>query len=134
MAPYSSQTTVLETNREFKKYVYQFTEDVCDRTTIPYLVRKSFITPIESFNSYRHEGHDIAQRILTHFSERLEAPTRSENKSLDYERTYSIDTTVYIMNRLFRMHQDVVELVWIELITPHTKNHKMDGLVKMIKT
>ncbi|CAG8490726.1 25378_t:CDS:2 [Gigaspora rosea] len=36
---------------EFKKYVYQFTEDVCDRTTIPYLVRKSFIT----FDSYRHE-------------------------------------------------------------------------------
>ncbi|CAG8785393.1 5329_t:CDS:2, partial [Gigaspora margarita] len=117
---------------EFKKYIYQFTEDVCDRTTIPYLVHKSFITPIESFNSYRHEGHDIAQRILTHFSERLEEPTRSENKSLDYERTYSIDTTVYIMNRSFRMHQDVVELDRVN--NPHTKNHKMNGLVKMIKT
>ncbi|CAG8517324.1 1309_t:CDS:2 [Dentiscutata erythropus] len=110
---------------EFKKYVYQFTEDVCDRTTIPYLVRKSFVNPIESFNPYRHEGHDIAQRILTHLI---------ENKSLDYERTFSIDTTVYIINRLFRMHQDVVELVWIELTTPHTKNHKMDGLFKVIKT
>ncbi|CAI2196512.1 19608_t:CDS:2 [Funneliformis geosporum] len=109
---------------EFKEYVNQFTEDVCDRVNIPYMVRKSFVIPIESFNSFRHEGHDVAQRILIHFSERLEAPTRIENKSLDYERTYSIDTTIYIINRLFRMHQDVVELVWIELTTPHTKHHK----------
>ncbi|CAJ0764512.1 15172_t:CDS:1, partial [Entrophospora sp. SA101] len=43
-------------------------------------------------------------------SERLEAPTRIENKSLDYERTYSIDTTIFIINQLFCMHQDMVEL------------------------
>jgi len=51
---------------EFKKYVNQFTEDVCDRVNIPYMVRKSFIIPIESFNSFHHEGHDVAQRILIH--------------------------------------------------------------------
>src|SRR6266540_7216334 len=45
---------------EFKKYVNQFTEDVCNRVTIPYLVCKYFVIPIESFNSYHHEGHNIA--------------------------------------------------------------------------
>ena len=51
---------------EFKKYVNQFTDDVCDRVTIPCIVRKSFVIPIESFNSFHHEDHDIAQRILIH--------------------------------------------------------------------
>ena len=45
-------------------------------------------------------------------SVRLEAPIRVESKSLDLERTYAIDTTVYILNRLFRMHQDVLDVGW----------------------
>ncbi|CAH1769914.1 3690_t:CDS:2, partial [Entrophospora sp. SA101] len=88
---------------EFKKYVNQFTEDVCDRVTIPCIVCNS---------------------------ERLEAPTRIENKSLDYERTYSIDTTIFIINQLFCMHQDMVELVWIELTTPIQKITKLMDLLK----
>ncbi|KAF0439681.1 hypothetical protein F8M41_004126 [Gigaspora margarita] len=37
---------------------------------------------------------------------RLEAPFRIESNNFDLERTFTIDTTVYILNRLFRMHQD----------------------------
>ncbi|CAH1767328.1 2378_t:CDS:2, partial [Entrophospora sp. SA101] len=90
----------------------------------------SFV-PKGSFNSYHHETHDIMQQILTHFSVCLEAPMRIESNSLDLERTYAIDTTVYILNRLFRMHQDVVDNGWIELTTPDTKNHKIDGPFKI---
>lgn len=43
---------------------------------------------------------------------RLEAPTRRESKCPDLERTYAIDTVVYILNRLFRMHQDVLDGGW----------------------
>ncbi|CAG8804732.1 3822_t:CDS:2, partial [Gigaspora margarita] len=57
------------------------------------------------FYPYRHEAHDIAQQVLTHFSICLEAPFRIESNSFDLERTFAIDTTVYILNRLFRMHQ-----------------------------
>ncbi|CAG8568948.1 2276_t:CDS:10 [Ambispora gerdemannii] len=118
---------------EFQQYISQFTEDMCDRVNIPILVRESFVSK-GSFNSYRHKAHDIVQQILTHFSVRLEAPMRIESNSLDLERTYAIDITVYILNRLFRMHQDVVDNGWIELTTPDTKNHKIDELFKVIKT
>ncbi|CAG8628449.1 996_t:CDS:10, partial [Diversispora eburnea] len=103
------------------------------RRSVPNLVRKSFV-PSETFNSYNHEDYDIAQQILTHFSVRLEAPLRVEVESLNYERTFSIDTIIYIINRLFRMHQDVVDLVWIELTTPNTKKRKIDGLIKIINS
>ncbi|CAG8743803.1 10155_t:CDS:2 [Dentiscutata erythropus] len=98
------QTTV------FKDYCSQFTEDKCDRVQIPTLVRKSYI--VGRFDPFLHEGHDIAQRIMTHFSERLEAPINPESNASSLERTYSIDTTIYIMNRLFRMHQDVLDWNW----------------------
>ncbi|CAG8592873.1 8610_t:CDS:2, partial [Acaulospora morrowiae] len=117
---------------EYTQYINQFIEDVCDRVQIPILVRKSFV-PENTFNSYRHEAHDIAQQILTHFSVRLEAPIRVESNNLNLERTYAIDTTVYILNRLFRMHQDVLDVRWIELTTPDTKKHKIDGILKVIK-
>ena len=50
---------------EFQQYISQFTEDLCDRINIPILVRESFVLK-GSFDSYRHEAHDIAQQILTH--------------------------------------------------------------------
>ncbi|CAG8537838.1 1219_t:CDS:10, partial [Ambispora leptoticha] len=118
---------------EFRQYINQFTKKTSNRRSVPILVRKSFV-PSQLFNSHTHEAHDIAQRILTHFSERLEAPLRLEVEGLDYERTYAIDTVIYIINRLFRMHQDVVDIVWIELTTPNTKKHKIDGLIKMINS
>jgi len=49
---------------------------------------------------------------MTYFSVRLEAPNNSESNESDLERTYAIDTTIYIVNRLFRMHQDVLERTW----------------------
>lgn len=52
--------------------------------------------------------------LLTSMSSsvRLEAPIRVESNGLDLERTYAVDTTVYILNRLFRMHQDVIDVGW----------------------
>lgn len=52
--------------------------------------------------------------LLTSMSSsvRLEAPIRVESNSLDLERTYAVDTTVYILNWLFRMHQDVIDVGW----------------------
>ncbi|CAI2178565.1 2598_t:CDS:2, partial [Funneliformis geosporum] len=117
---------------EFSQYINQFTEDECTRAKIPTIIRKSCI--IGRFDPSYYEAHDVAQQILTHFSVRLEAPIRVESKSLDLERTYAIDTTVYILNRLFRMHQDVLDVGWIELTTPDTKQHKIDGIFKAIKT
>ncbi|CAG8466130.1 7230_t:CDS:2 [Rhizophagus irregularis] len=76
---------------------------------------------------YYHEAHYIAQQILTHFSVRLEVPMRVEYKGHELERTFAIDTIVYILNRLFRMHQD-------ELDVAYTKDHKFDGLYKVIGT
>lgn len=32
------------------------------------------------------------------------------------------------------MHQDVLDVGWIELTTPDTKKHKIDGIFKVIKT
>ncbi|CAG8707867.1 14952_t:CDS:2, partial [Funneliformis caledonium] len=123
---------------EFSQYINQFTEDECIRAKIPTIVRKSCI--IRRFDPSYYEAHDIAQQILTHFhtstssSVHLEAPIRVESKSLDLERMYAIDTTVYILNRLFRMHQDVLDVRWIELTTPDTKQHKIDRIFKIIKT
>ncbi|CAB4426564.1 unnamed protein product [Rhizophagus irregularis] len=64
---------------------------------------------------------------MTHFSVCLEAPTNSESKSPNLERTFAIDTTIYIVNRLFRMHQDVLDRNWMEMLTADTKNHKIDA-------
>ncbi|CAB4426373.1 unnamed protein product [Rhizophagus irregularis] len=79
------------------------------------------------------EGHDIAQQLMTHFSVCLEAPTNSESKSPNLERTFAIDTTIYIVNRLFRMHQDVLDRNWMEMLTADTKNHKIDGTLIVLK-
>ncbi|CAG8781007.1 20738_t:CDS:2, partial [Racocetra persica] len=91
----------------FKDYCSQFTEDKCDRVQIPTLVRKSYIV--------------IAYVKLM------------ESNASSLERTYSIDTTIYIMNRLFRMHQDVLDWNWMEILTTVTKNRKIDGVLKVLK-
>ncbi|CAG8672403.1 15748_t:CDS:10, partial [Funneliformis caledonium] len=116
---------------EFKDYCSQFTEDRCNRVHIPTLVRKSFVAG--HFDPFLYEGHDIAQQIMTHFSVRLEAPNNSESNESDLERTYAVDTTIYIVNRLFRMHQDVLERTWLEILTKDTKNRKIDGALKVLK-
>ncbi|CAI2191385.1 13032_t:CDS:10 [Funneliformis geosporum] len=116
---------------EFKGYCNQFTEDRCNRVHIPTLVRKSFVAG--HFDPFLYEGHDIAQQIMTHFSVRLEAPNNSESNDSDLERTYAIDTTIYVINRLFRMHQDVLERTWLEILTKDTKNRKIDGALKVLK-
>ncbi|CAG8562768.1 18728_t:CDS:2 [Acaulospora morrowiae] len=71
--------------------------------------------------------------VLNYSSVRLEAPMRVEYKGLDLERTFAVDTIVYILNRLFRMHQDELDVAWIEQITPDTKDHKFGGLYKVIR-
>ncbi|CAG8659648.1 9198_t:CDS:2, partial [Paraglomus brasilianum] len=86
------------------------------------------------FDPFFDEGHDIAQDIMKHFSLRLEAPSNIESKALDLERTFAIDTIVYIVNRLFKMHQDEVDLVWIEILTPNTSKCKIDGVMKALLT
>ncbi|CAG8455004.1 8467_t:CDS:2 [Cetraspora pellucida] len=116
----------------FKQYVGQFNERVCNRKQIPTLVRKSFI--LDRFDSYYYEDYDIAHQILEHCATRLEAHISYESKSFNLERTFAIDTVIYILNRLFKFHQDVLDSGWIELTTPHTKKHKFDGLFKVIRT
>ncbi|CAJ0840970.1 17585_t:CDS:2, partial [Entrophospora sp. SA101] len=116
---------------EFEKYCNQFKEEECNRVMVPSLVRKSFVEG--RFDSFLHEGHDIAQDLMKHFSVRLEAPVNIDSKALDFERTYSVDTIIYIFNRVFRMHQDVLEWRWIELTTPNTKAHKFDGKASTTK-
>jgi hypothetical protein len=49
---------------EFNNYCSQFTDDVCNRIQFPTLVRESFVTG--RFDSYAHEGHDIAQDVMKH--------------------------------------------------------------------
>ncbi|PKY59162.1 hypothetical protein RhiirA4_481679 [Rhizophagus irregularis] len=117
---------------EFKQYVGQFNERVCNRKQIPTLVRKSFI--LGRFDSYYYEDYDIAHQILEHCATRLEAHISYESKSSNLERTFAIDTVIYILNRLFKFHQDVLDSGWIELTTPHTKKHKFDGLFKVLRT
>lgn len=48
----------------------------------------------------------------------LEAPTNFESKSPNLERTFAIDTTIYILNRLF---QDVPRCVRSELVSVNFK-------------
>ncbi|CAG8707313.1 15893_t:CDS:2, partial [Acaulospora morrowiae] len=117
---------------EFKKYLNQFTGAVCNRAQIPTLVRKSFVSG--RFDSYYYEDYDIAHQILEHCATRLEAPMSYESNGFNLERTFAIDTIIYILNRLFRMHQDVIDSGWIELTTPHTNRHKFDGLFKVLRT
>ncbi|CAG8630309.1 8090_t:CDS:2, partial [Diversispora eburnea] len=117
---------------EFTEYINQFTEEACTRANIPTIVRKSCISG--RFDSSYHEAHDIAQHILTHFSLRLEAPMRVEYRGYNLERTFAIDTIIYILNRIFRIHQDQLDVAWIEQTTPNTKNHKFDSLYKVIST
>ncbi|CAG8727916.1 2126_t:CDS:2, partial [Acaulospora morrowiae] len=117
---------------EFKKYLNQFNEDACNRTQIPTLVRNSFISG--RFDSYYYEDYDIAHQLLEHCATRLDAHISYESKSFNLERTFAIDTVIYIINRLFKMHQDVLDSGWIELTTPDTKNHKFDGILKVIRT
>ncbi|CAG8721426.1 8452_t:CDS:2, partial [Funneliformis caledonium] len=123
---------ISDQTEEFKQYVEQFNERVCNRKQIPTLVRKSFI--LGRFDSYYYEDYDIAHQILEHCATRLEAHISYESKSFNLERTFAIDTVIYILNRLFKFHQDVLDSGWIELTTPHTKIHKFDGLFKVIRT
>lgn len=58
---------------------------------------------------------------MVNSSVHLEAPNNSESNESDLEKTYAIDTTIYIVNRLFRMHQDILERTWLEVLT---KGHK----------
>ncbi|CAG8575335.1 uncharacterized protein OCT59_019295 [Rhizophagus irregularis] len=68
----------------------------------------------------------------------LEAPTNFESKSPNLERTFAIDTTIYILNRLF---QDVPRCVRSELFLRQGKkaldfkdvDNKKDVL-KMVKS
>ncbi|CAG8644951.1 12229_t:CDS:2, partial [Ambispora leptoticha] len=117
---------------EFIDYCNQFTDHVCNRVQFPTLVRKSFVTG--HFDPFVHEGHDIAQDIMKHFSVRLEAPCNISSKSSKLERTYAIDTIIYVMNRIFRMHFDVLDENWIEILTRDTKSHKIDGVLKVFQT
>ncbi|CAG8654404.1 8285_t:CDS:2, partial [Racocetra persica] len=93
---------------EYTQYINQFTEEACTRNEIPTIAYRSFVSL--RFDPYYHEAHDIAQHILTHFSIRLEAPTRVEYKGFNLERTYAVDTIIYILNRIFRMHQDELDV------------------------
>lgn len=43
---------------------------------------------------------------------RLEAPISYESNGFNLERTFAIDTIIYILNRLFKMHQDVLDSGW----------------------
>ena len=43
---------------------------------------------------------------------RLEAHISYESKSSNLERTFAIDTVIYILNRLFKFHQDVLDSGW----------------------
>ncbi|GBC01589.1 hypothetical protein RclHR1_04250005 [Rhizophagus clarus] len=117
---------------EFINYCNQFTDDVCNRMQLPTLVRKSFVTG--RFDPFVHEGHDIVQDIMKHFSVRLEAPCNINSKASKLERTYAIDTIIYIMNRIFRMHFDVLDGNWIEILIGDTKSHKIDGVLKAFQT
>ncbi|RIB00444.1 hypothetical protein C2G38_2234299 [Gigaspora rosea] len=92
---------------EFKQYVGQFNECVCNRKQIPTLVRKFFI--LDRFDSYYYEDYNIAHQILEHCATRLEAHISYESKSFNLERTFAIDTVIYILNRLFKFHQDVLD-------------------------
>ncbi|CAG8751333.1 30488_t:CDS:10, partial [Gigaspora margarita] len=127
---------VWEQTTEFKDYCGQFTEDKCSRAQIPTLARKSFIK--DRFDPYFYEGHDIAQRLMTHFSERLEAPANPESNASNFERTFAIDTTIFIMNRLIRMHQDVLDWNWqidgvLKVLKVKNVNHQIIGIVEFSK-
>ncbi|RIB27457.1 hypothetical protein C2G38_2160553 [Gigaspora rosea] len=122
----NKQTWVLTS--EFIDYCNQFTDDVCNRVQFPTLVHKFFVAG--HFDPFVHEGHDIAQDIMKHFSVRLEAPCNINSKSSKLERTYAIDTIIYVMNRIFRMHFDVLDENWIETLTSDTKSYKIDGVLK----
>ncbi|CAG8529961.1 16512_t:CDS:2 [Cetraspora pellucida] len=49
---------------DYKQYIEQFREGVCNRAQVPMLVRKTFVE--ERFDPYFNEGHDIVQHIFTH--------------------------------------------------------------------
>ncbi|KAF0489576.1 hypothetical protein F8M41_022049 [Gigaspora margarita] len=83
---------------EFLDFCKQFTAKNCNRVEVPNLVCQ--------------DG----------------APINLDTKSEDLERTYAIDTVIYIFNRIFRMHQDVLEWRWIEIQTPYTQTQKFDGI------
>ena len=40
---------------------------------------------------------------------------RVEYKGFDLERTFAVDTIVYILNRLFRMHQDELDVALVNI-------------------
>ncbi|CAG8608522.1 20012_t:CDS:10, partial [Gigaspora rosea] len=115
--------------REFINFCNQFNEDNCDRVNVSVLVRKSFV-PEGKFNSFSAEGHDIAQDIMKHL---LEAPMIRDSRFDDLERTYAIDTIVYIFNRLFRMHQDVLEWRWFDGIIKIPKIKNGDKYIMIIE-
>uniref|UniRef100_U9SWD4 Uncharacterized protein n=1 Tax=Rhizophagus irregularis (strain DAOM 181602 / DAOM 197198 / MUCL 43194) TaxID=747089 RepID=U9SWD4_RHIID len=55
---------ILNQTDEFKKYLSQFTGDVCNKVQIPTLIRNSFVSG--RFDSYYYKDYDIAHQILEH--------------------------------------------------------------------
>lgn len=56
---------ILNQTDEFKKYLSQFTGDVCNKVQIPTLIRNSFVSG--RFDSYYYKDYDIAHQILEHW-------------------------------------------------------------------
>ncbi|CAB5184648.1 unnamed protein product [Rhizophagus irregularis] len=74
---------ILNQTDEFKKYLSQFTGDVCNKVQIPTLIRNSFVSG--RFDSYYYKDYDIAHQILEHCATQLEAPMSYESKSFNLE-------------------------------------------------
>ncbi|CAG8655213.1 16428_t:CDS:10 [Funneliformis caledonium] len=73
-------------------------------------INKSFING--RFDSYYYKDHDVAQQVLTHCSVRLEASILYESEYFKLEQTFAIDMTIYIINRLFHMNEDLLDIEW----------------------
>ncbi|RIB20579.1 hypothetical protein C2G38_2141096 [Gigaspora rosea] len=119
-----------ESNEETDTEVINITEDNAEIESLIQNerdIRKKFWTQSKT-------KKENLKRTICHRATRLEAHISYESKSFNLERTFAIDTVIYILNRLFKFHQDVLDSGWIELTTPHTKKHKFDGLFKVIRT
>ncbi|CAG8727714.1 13265_t:CDS:10 [Dentiscutata erythropus] len=62
---------------DYKQYIEQFKEGMCNRTQVPILVRKTFVEG--RFDPYFNEGHDIVQHIFTHWIE-ITTPSTKKRK------------------------------------------------------
>ncbi|CAB4376392.1 unnamed protein product [Rhizophagus irregularis] len=48
-----------------------------------------------AFDHFVHEGHDIVQDVMKHFSVRLEAPININSRASKLEGSFAIDTIVF---------------------------------------